>query len=218
MGDLVPVTTIDELIRERRPPTPMWLSTFAMEIYGRRCIGCDEADEDLLDVAHLNDWRTIKAELVSLNQRRDAALSEGLATAFWIFHRPDNVVVLCVKCHRLYDRGRIERAEIIAARDKVLATPESAMAVLRYYCRGFTGTVGAIQHANVIARWRPLLQWLAVSYHKGLLPETPPRFRFGPYEMVDLTRGERSFIDKEDVDQQRLLLPLWTPKGFVTEQ
>ncbi len=132
--------------------------------------------------------------------------------AFWIFHQPANVVVLCCRCHRLYDRHKIPRSEIVTGADQARRTLAGAAVVLDYFCRGWQGAIGSAQHGNVIHRWMRMLDWLKTMRDDGLLPE-PHRFRISQVELVDLSTAEMQV--EANVDPTS---PMWTRNGFVTMQ
>jgi hypothetical protein len=86
----------------KREDTPTWLRGFTKKLYGNECLICHE--RRLLEVAHLLNWEGVKDELDRINVLREYQVF-GPDGAFWIFHQPVNVVLLCRWCHGLYDAG-----------------------------------------------------------------------------------------------------------------
>jgi hypothetical protein len=122
----------------RRPDTPAWLAAFANDLYGGQCARCKVTRP--LEVAHLSNWPEVK-EYVASTPGADSPLVLQPEEAYWLFHQPVNVVLLCCNCHCLFDGaayGDVTLADIVAARDAVLGTERAAAVVRDYFCRGYT--------------------------------------------------------------------------------
>jgi hypothetical protein len=88
------------VIVTRRPDTPAWLAVFANDLYGGQCARCQVTRP--LEVAHLSNWPEVK-EYVASTPGADSPLVLQPEEAYWLFHQPVNVVLLCCNCHCLFD-------------------------------------------------------------------------------------------------------------------
>lgn len=70
------------------------LRTACERVYGRACLTCGW-DKDALDIAHVNPGQ----------------------------HSVRDVVLLCPNCHRLFDRGKVSRADVLKRQADALACP-----------------------------------------------------------------------------------------------
>lgn len=203
------MTTTRRVPWGKRPDTPVWLKTFAKKLHGNMCILCGRIRP--LVVAHLDNWTAVNKAIIEYNIRNAPLNLSHDEDAFWIFHQPWNVAPLCRLCHEDYDDEtylELTRGDILAARDKSLATERAALVMLEYFCNGMRGTVGSRQHANVANRWFRLLDWLKGAAESGLLPE-PHRFLLNANEVVDVTQA--LILSPPPVDEP---LPVWNGKGF----
>lgn len=116
-----------------------------------------------LDVAHIDDWPTIRSRLAG----------EEMDFAWWEFHQPSNVLVLCANHHRLLDSGdsSVSKAELCAQRERLFTSTTGAMRLAGLYCRLASGEIGKRKTARRFAmdlnRLFPLLGWLERGYVAG---------------------------------------------------
>lgn len=192
----------------RRPRTPDYLRTFVHDLYRGRCLRCGTTRP--LAVAHLLNWPTVRRHI---NTNATPAWTPQVREqfAFWQFHQPGNVVLLCCNCHTLLDNPKVTDvtlAGIVALRDAVRADPGFGDRVRRFVCR----EMGSVRRRPVDAGGlAPLQRWLADAATSGVLP--PPHRFVVPWGdgfwRVDLAADLWEFDDAADGS-----LPLWGGDGF----
>jgi hypothetical protein len=184
-----------------RPRTPDYLRAFVWDLYGEQCLRCRVPKP--LAVAHLLNWPTV---------RKQAGNHPNLAlTAFWTFHQPANVVLLCCNCHTLLDNPTdpdVTREMIVDLRDEARASPRFGDCVRRFVCRELGSTP---RHMVDIAGMGPLADWLEEAMVDGVLTE-PYRFVVPwatKFWHVDLAAEQWPLEDTADPT-----LPLWNGHDF----
>jgi hypothetical protein len=184
-----------------RPGTPDYLRAFVRDLYGGRCLHCHVSKP--LAVAHLQNWPTIREQAIN---------SPNLAiSAFWTFHQPANVVLLCCNCHALLDNPNdpdITVPTIMALRDRERAKPRFGDQVRRFMCR----ELELKQRRWVdVAGLGPLMKWLEEAMADDVL-EPPYRFSVPcgtRFWRVDLEAETWPLEDSADPT-----LPAWNGNGF----
>ena len=189
-----------------RPRTPDFLRKLVYELYEERCLRCKV--ERPLAVAHLDSWPSVRARA----QQRYSPDVAGLA--FWAFHQPSNVVLLCCNCHALFDSRKardsdVDLAVMITHRDRVMWTPRFGDVVRRFVCR----EMGSVRRRPVaVATLAPLSDWLAEAIERATL-SPPHRFvvQWGTsYWQADLASA--AWEHEPAVDPS---LPVWDPRRQV---
>lgn len=186
-----------------RPDTPYHLDAFTHRLYDERCLRCGETGP--LEVAHLDDWPTV----------RDAARGhpELAISAYWTFHGPSNVVLLCPTCHTRLDKREysdVAKSHIIALRDKARKQPRFGDEVRRFLCREMQ--FKQRREWIDIEGLGPLMLWLEEAITDGVL--TPPYQYNVPYRdgfwHVDLEAEQWAAVS----DTTDPALPTWNGNGF----
>lgn len=192
-----------------RPATPDWLRRFALDLFANECLRC--GIDRPLDVAHVADWPTVLRSLES-----------GPSNwAYWEFHQPSNVLVLCANCHRLLDDPRVsdvQTQELTAKRDDLLGRPAAATKVRDLLCRLLTQQVGRYRvgsdwHAD-LNRLFPLLGWLQRAAQAGVLDE-PHQFRVNVNGMVHRVSLWQASVSVDTTSADDDDLPCWRRGVFV---
>lgn len=187
-----------------RKKTPAYLKKFVHELFDNRCLLCGLRRP--LAVAHIDPWPVIRTFVAAMTH-----ISDHKERAFWEFHKPTNVVLLCCNCHALADNRRVTDVtmeQVLEKRDEKMAESRFAKVVRAFVCR----ELGPVRRRPVNgATLAPLQDWLRDAALNGAL-EPPYRF-FIPNGAellrVDLVEQEVDFSPDPDPD-----LPSWNGKSF----
>jgi hypothetical protein len=138
---------------------------------------------ELLDRAHIEDWRQVRRRIFDVEQwprtmRRDQAREE--------FHRITNLIVLCVVCHRLFDRKLIPVHIVHAAQQQMWAMPMAEDALRRFIETSLSFYGGHQMESTNVALAVDLLH----QYHDARQP-----FRVNPWPVK--LRGTSFVVDPQ---------------------
>ena len=134
-------------------------------------------------------------------------------TAFWRFHQPANVVLLCCNCHALLDDPKVPEVDyrlVAFLRDRAMATPHFGITLRNFVCH----EMGTVKRRPVsVSGLAPLFDWLQTAAQRNTLPP-PHRFTAPSGEgfwRIDLAAADFSYEDEADPS-----LPLWNGTDFLS--